>query len=166
MNRTGRADQTGRRPSRFQNASVSEIFDHELQLVEVLIFAAHKPVDQSGCPRENSARAASIRYVEASRAIGVSVMPQLHVKVADTAPDEPALTAYDKEHAVTYARLLDAEADSADWREVARIVLHIDPTSEPERARVAFESHLARAKWVARHGYRHLLRDGWPESKT
>jgi len=93
-------------------------------------------------------------------------MPQLHVKVADTAPDEPALTEYDKEHAVTYARLLDAEADNADWREVARIVLHIDPTSEPERARVAFESHLARAKWVARHGYRHLLRDGWPESKT
>ena len=65
-------------------------------------------------------------------------MPQLHVKVADTAPDEPALTAYDKEHAVTYARLLDAEADNADWREVARIVLHIDPLSEPERARRCF----------------------------
>ena len=93
-------------------------------------------------------------------------MPQLYVKVADTAPDEPALTEYDKEHAVTYARLLDAEADNADWREVARIVLHIDPTTEPERARVAFESHLARAKWVARHGYRHLLRDGWPSSET
>ena len=28
-------------------------------------------------------------------------MPQLNVKVANTAPDEPALTAYDKEHAVT-----------------------------------------------------------------
>ncbi len=93
-------------------------------------------------------------------------MQQLHVKVADTAPDERTLTAYDQEHAVTYARLLDAEADNADWREVARIVLHIDPTSEPERARVAFESHLARAKWVARHGYRHLLRDGWPDGKT
>jgi len=93
-------------------------------------------------------------------------MPQLNVKVADTAPDEPGLTAYDKEHAVTYARLLDAEADKADWREVAHIVLHIDPLSEPERARRAFESHLARAKWMARHGYRHLLRDGWPGSKT
>ena len=93
-------------------------------------------------------------------------MPQLNVKVADTAPDEPALTAYDKEHAVTYARLLDAEADNADWREVAHIVLHIDPTTEPERARRAFESHLVRAKWMARHGYRHLLRDGWPGSKT
>jgi hypothetical protein len=135
-------------------------------VVEVLIFAAHKPVDRMGYQRENSSRAASIRYVEASRPLGVSVMPQLHVKVADTAPDEPALTEYDKEHAVTYARLLDAEADNADWREVARIVLHIDPTTEPERARLAFDSHLARAKWVARHGYRHLLRDGWPNSET
>src|ERR1700741_357099 len=63
-------------------------------------------------------------------------MPQLNVKVANTAPDEPALTAYDKEHAVTYARLLDAEADNADWREVARIVLRIDPATEPERARL------------------------------
>lgn len=93
-------------------------------------------------------------------------MPQLHAKVADTAPDEPVLTAYDKEHAVTYARLLDADADNADWREVARIVLQIDPLSEPGRARVAFESHLARAKWVARHGYRDLLRDGWPRGET
>jgi Uncharacterized conserved protein (DUF2285) len=93
-------------------------------------------------------------------------MPPLNVKVADTAPDEPALTAYDREHAVTYARLLDAEADNADWREVVRIVLLIDATTEPERARRAYESHLTRAKWMARHGYRHLLRDGWPESKT
>ena len=89
-------------------------------------------------------------------------MPQLNVKVADSAPDDAVLTVYDKEHAVTYARLLDAEADKADWREVARLVLHIDPTAEPERAQRAFESHLRRAKWMARHGYRHLLRDGWP----
>jgi len=32
-------------------------------------------------------------------------------------------------------------------REVARIVLNIDPDREPDRARQAFESHLARAKW-------------------
>jgi hypothetical protein len=35
---------------------------------------------------------------------------------------------------VTYLRLLDADAEGADWREVARIVLHIDPDREPERA--------------------------------
>jgi hypothetical protein len=42
-------------------------------------------------------------------------------------------------------RLLDADAEGADWREVARIVPHIDPDREPDRARQAFESHLARA---------------------
>ena len=92
-------------------------------------------------------------------------MPQLNVKVADSAPDEPALTAYDKEHAVTYARLLDAEKANADWQEVARVVLHIDPLVEPARARGAYESHLARAKWVARHGYRQILSRGWPKAE-
>ena len=61
-------------------------------------------------------------------------MPPLEPTVADSAPDEPALTSYDEQHAVTYARLLDAEADKADWHEVARIVLRIDPASEPARA--------------------------------
>ncbi len=92
-------------------------------------------------------------------------MPPLNPTVADSAPDEPALTSYDEQHAVTYARLLDAEADNADWHEVARIVLRIDPVSEPARARGAYESHLARAKWVARHGYRHLLNRGSSKSE-
>ncbi|MGL3210544.1 DNA -binding domain-containing protein [Bradyrhizobium sp. BR 1433] len=85
-------------------------------------------------------------------------------KVADVAPNAPELTGYDEQHAVTYIRLLDAEADNADWREVARIVLCIDPALEPDRARRAFDSHLARARWVARHGYRGLLRRGRPTS--
>jgi hypothetical protein len=38
--------------------------------------------------------------------------------------------------------MLDAEAMRADWREVARIVLHIDPEAEADRARQAFDSHL------------------------
>src|SRR5882757_5679737 len=64
---------------------------------------------------------------------------------ADTAPSDSVLTAYDEEHAITYMRMLDADAEGADWREVARIVLHVDPEREPDRARRAFESHLARA---------------------
>jgi hypothetical protein len=62
-------------------------------------------------------------------------------------------------------RLLDADAEGADWREVARIVLHLDPEREPDWAWLAFESHLARAKWMARFGYRHLLRSGWPRAR-
>ncbi len=61
------------------------------------------------------------------------------------------------EHLVTYLRLLDADADGADWTEVARIVLHIDPSHEPTRARRAWDTHLARAKWMTGHGYHHLL---------
>jgi Uncharacterized conserved protein (DUF2285) len=89
--------------------------------------------------------------------------PPLDPDVADLAPNDPVLTSYDEQHLATYWRLLDAEADGAEWKEVALIVLHIDPVCEPARARNAFDSHLARAKWMANHGYRHLLRGGTAE---
>jgi len=88
-------------------------------------------------------------------------MPPLDPDALDLAPSGPV---YDQWHAVTYMRLLDADAEGAGWREVVRTVLHIDPEREPDRARQAFESHLARARWAAREGYRHLLRRGWPRS--
>ena len=84
--------------------------------------------------------------------------PPLDPPIADIAPVADTLTAYDEEHLVTYLRLLDAEAEGADWAEVASIVLRIDPKREPERARNAWQTHLARAKWMTEHGYRHLLR--------
>jgi hypothetical protein len=80
--------------------------------------------------------------------------------VADAAPTDSILTVYDEEHITTYLRLLDADAEGADWREVAQLVLHIDPEVEPDRAKRAFNTHLARAKWMTEHGYRHLLRGG------
>jgi hypothetical protein len=33
------------------------------------------------------------------------------------------LTPYDEEHLITYLRLLDADAEGAEWHEVAKIVL-------------------------------------------
>src|ERR1700722_14267895 len=89
--------------------------------------------------------------------------PPLDPPVADQAPVADDLTGYDHEHLVTYLRLLDADAEGADWAEVARIVLHIDPSGEPERARRAFESPLPRAKWMTEHGYRDLIRGGAPQ---
>jgi Uncharacterized conserved protein (DUF2285) len=86
--------------------------------------------------------------------------PPLDPDVADLAPTDSVLTTYDEEHIITYLRLLDADAEAADWREVVQLVLHIDPRLEPDRARRAFDSHLARAKWMTEHGYRHLLRGG------
>jgi len=86
--------------------------------------------------------------------------PPLDPDVADTAPSDSVLTAYDEEHLITYLRLLDADVEGADWREVARIVLHLDPEHESDRARRALDSHLSRARWMTEHGYRHLLRGG------
>jgi len=88
--------------------------------------------------------------------------PPLDPTVSDIAPTEPTLTGYDEEHLVTYLRLLDADADGADWREVARIVLHLDPSHDPDRAKEIWASHLARARWMTENGYRHLLRGGAP----
>ncbi|MFB9262298.1 DUF2285 domain-containing protein [Bradyrhizobium erythrophlei] len=78
--------------------------------------------------------------------------PPLDPDIADVAPSDSVPTSYDHQHVVTYARLLQAESEGADWREVARIVLHIDPEREPDRARNAYQSHLARAKWMTEQG--------------
>jgi hypothetical protein len=80
--------------------------------------------------------------------------PPPNPDVADTALSDSVLTVYDEEHVITYLRLLDADAKGADWREVARIVLHLDPKDDSDRARTAFDSHLSRAKWMT---VRHLL---------
>lgn len=84
--------------------------------------------------------------------------PPFDPPVADTAPQAPSLVAYDREHLITYLRLLDADADGADWAEVATLVLHIDPAVDRHRARIAFESHLSRARWMRDNGYEQLLR--------
>ncbi len=55
-----------------------------------------------------------------------------------------------------YLRLMDAAAEGADWREAVRIIFGLDPQQEPERARLVYESHLARARWIAESGYRIL----------
>jgi hypothetical protein len=75
-------------------------------------------------------------------------------------PEDPELTAYDHEHLATYLRLLDADAENADWSEVARIILGIDAELEAARAYRAYETHLARARWMTESGYRDLLRGG------
>ena len=80
--------------------------------------------------------------------------------VADEVPNSSTLTTYDEEQLLTYLRLLDAEAEGAEWDEAALLVLQIDPVQEPVRARRIWENHLARAKWLVEHGYRHLLCDG------
>lgn len=75
--------------------------------------------------------------------------------------DRPPLTervnAYDERHLATYIRLLMAEEEGADWREVVSVIFGLDPAREPDRAKTIYESHLARARWMTEMGYRHLL---------
>ncbi|MCP3381243.1 DUF2285 domain-containing protein [Bradyrhizobium sp. CCGUVB4N] len=87
----------------------------------------------------------------------------LGADVAEIAPSNPAaLTPYDHSHITTYLRMLHANAEGADWRKVAQIILHIDAEREPARAKQAYESHLARAKWMTEYGYKLVLSQGWP----
>jgi hypothetical protein len=84
-------------------------------------------------------------------------MVELAPDVADDVPWSDDVTPYDETHFITYLRLLDADAEGADWREVSVIVLHRDPENEPDRVRRCWEEHLRRAKWMTEHGYGHLL---------
>jgi hypothetical protein len=79
---------------------------------------------------------------------------------ADEAPGANRVTAYDEEHLITYRGLLDAEADGAEWDEAALLVLSIDPIRERARAHRMWETHLARAKWLAEHGDGRLFCEG------
>lgn len=76
----------------------------------------------------------------------------------DQPPLSATLTDYDTTHLKLYIRLLDAEADGANWREAASILFGLDPVGDSERARRVHETHLMRARWMTEHGYRHLLR--------
>ena len=86
--------------------------------------------------------------------------PDPNAPVADEAPDGPSITSYDELHFTRCLRLLDADAEGADWREIALIVLGIDLSKELDRAHRAYETHMARARWMTEHGYGELLR-GW-----
>jgi hypothetical protein len=81
---------------------------------------------------------------------------ELDPNVDDEAPTGERITAYDERHYVTYLRLLDANTDGADWKEVARIVLHRDPADG--RSHRCWQSHLERAQWLSASGYQNILR--------
>ncbi|MDC7675512.1 DNA -binding domain-containing protein [Asticcacaulis machinosus] len=74
----------------------------------------------------------------------------------DDVPDGPALTAYDRTHLKLYMRLLDAEAEGADWREIATHLFGIDANATPGTARTLYDRHLSRARWMSEIGYKQL----------
>ena len=46
------------------------------------------------------------------------------------------------------------------WKVAAREILNIDPTQDLDSAKRTFDSHLARAEWMTRVGYRFLQGSG------
>ncbi|MEP3073824.1 DUF2285 domain-containing protein [Maricaulis sp.] len=85
------------------------------------------------------------------------------LSVDDKPPDGDAITAYDRDHLALYIRLLDAEQAGAPLEEISPILLGIDAKIEPDRARHVHRRHLNRARWMVQHGYRDLLKTGFPE---
>ena len=83
--------------------------------------------------------------------------PERSLPIADLAPSDEQVTAYDRAHFKIYLRMLDAAQEAAAWEEVSSILLGIDPFREPARAKRAYETHLARAQWLANKGYKDLL---------
>lgn len=79
----------------------------------------------------------------------------------DEAPSGDLLTDYDRRNLKLYVRLLDAEADGAEWQEAVAVLFGIDPEAEPERACKLYDTHLSRARWMTEHGYK-ILRLGRP----
>ena len=69
-------------------------------------------------------------------------------KIAEELSWSYHVTEYYDRHETSYLGLLDADTEGASKDDMARQILDIDPAREPERARKALESHLARARWM------------------
>ena len=78
--------------------------------------------------------------------------------ILDRPPFTERMNAYDEQLLSVYLRLLMAEEEGADWREVASVLLRVDATKDTERAKSVYDSHLARARWMTEAGYRDLLK--------
>jgi hypothetical protein len=72
-------------------------------------------------------------------------------------PAGERLTAYDRQLAKTYLRLLDADAAGATWQDSVRHIFGADPGAEPEWSERMHAAHLARAKWLRDGGYLRFL---------
>lgn len=82
--------------------------------------------------------------------------------VDPVAPTGDTLTPYDRAHYLLYGRLLDADIDGSDWQITALNILECDVSNDPEGAKLCFDSHLLRARWLVETGL-DLLLEGGPQ---
>lgn len=73
-----------------------------------------------------------------------------------TAPPGDVVTEYDRAHFRLYVELLDALAARTDRDEMCRTILDIDPARDPDGAYEALQSHLDRAVWMSKAGFRQI----------
>ncbi|MBP6013327.1 MAG: DUF2285 domain-containing protein [Alphaproteobacteria bacterium] len=79
-------------------------------------------------------------------------------RLSEVAPKAPRITAYDEAHFQTYLRLLDAQAHNAPVGDLVAIIREAAPQMNASKARAALRSHLNRAIWLSKQGYRSGLR--------
>jgi hypothetical protein len=72
--------------------------------------------------------------------------------ILETIAPSGGATDYDRSHLMTYAELLDAEARGVTWQQGASTILGFDPRADAEAARLCWDSHLARARWIVGEG--------------
>ncbi|MBO9669560.1 MAG: hypothetical protein J7485_03485 [Sphingobium sp.] len=73
------------------------------------------------------------------------------------APQGDKVLDYDRRNLLTYAELLDAADGGVDWQAGSLDILGIDPAANPDRARMCWDSHLARARWIVGNGLGNAL---------
>jgi len=84
-------------------------------------------------------------------------------ELAGAPPTAEEITAYDRAHFATYLSLLFAAGEGHSAEKMALDILSIDSEREPERAHRTLRSHLERANWLAKSGYKHLLNGDPPK---
>lgn len=61
-------------------------------------------------------------------------------------------TDYDRSHLMIYAQMIDAAEQGLTWQQGVSEILGIDPEADVEAARLCWDSHLARARWIVGEG--------------
>lgn len=72
--------------------------------------------------------------------------------VANLAPRDPRITAYDQAHFLTYARVLDAERDGLGWEIGVQLILYRDFDDNVDAGKLCWNSHVDRAEWIVGDG--------------
>jgi hypothetical protein len=90
-------------------------------------------------------------------------MAEIEPRIQAQAPCDDALTFYDRQHFLTYARLIDADREGANWKSSAAKILQRDVENDPHGAELCYRSHLARARWLVGAGLDKFLDDDSPD---